>query len=75
MAFREHCLQSIETIKWKQNTTFPESITVIDAVDLIIFHEKDAGKAGAYQLMPASTNFKEWATFYRYIRCAEVYLE
>ena len=75
MAFREYCLQSIETIKWNQNTTFPDSITVTEAVDLIIFHDKDAGKAGAYQLMPASKIYNEWATFYRYIRCAEVYLE
>ena len=75
VVFREHCLQSLETINWKRNFDYPNTITIEEAIDLIVLHGKDAGKSGAYQLMPSSKIFNEWVSFYKYVCCAELYIE
>ena len=60
VAFREYCLELMETLNWKNNTTFQETITVQQATDFLIFESKDNGKTGAVMLMPSNNSYKEW---------------
>ena len=50
----------METLNWKNNTTFEDTITVQQAIDLLIFESKDNGKMGAVMVMPSTSSYKDW---------------
>ena len=74
MLFRDYCIEKVNSINWKNNISFDPDITIEEAQDKC-FHGKDAGRLGAFMVMPPTKDYYQWAKFWRYLRACEIYLE
>ena len=69
---RYECGLMISQIIFKNNTVFPEGITVSEAIMLILLEDKDGGKEGALRFKPTNDDYQAWQNYYRYLRWCKV---
>ena len=53
------CLTGLEKVTWLNNVSYDSSTTLAEAV-VLIKQGKDGGENGVRQLIPSTSNFKDW---------------
>ena len=72
--FRDFCIETVNSMNWNNNVTFQPDITIEEAEDMC-FHGRDAGRLGAFQVMPSTRDYYQWLRFWRFLRACQIYLE
>ena len=72
--FRDHCIDTVNAMKWKNNISFQPDITIEEAQEKSI-HGLDAGRLGAFMVMPPTKDYYQWVKFWRYLRHCQANLD